>query len=221
MDTSQPPERPREPIEPDSSTREELGARARQEEGKEDKEEKPKAQATTTETTAEPSSKKKPLPGQLQLLEQFGELVKGEGKGLWGAGEGVKGNGKGRWDTGELVKGGGKDIWGTGQLVKGEGKGIWGTGEGVWGRGKLEGGMPFPLSVEIQEIEEGGESVSPPRSRPLPSPSPLSPRKRGRKPKHYSEILFELGQVAPPHLTSPHLNLPTSHHLTSEGHQHH
>ena len=55
----------------------------------------------------------------------------------------------------------------------------------------------FPLSVEINELESSSpESVSPPRARPFPlSPnSPLSPRKRGRKPKHYSEILFELGQ---------------------------
>ena len=55
----------------------------------------------------------------------------------------------------------------------------------------------FPLSVEINELDSSSESVSPPRAPPFPlnSPhSPLSPRKRGRKPKHYSEILFELGQ---------------------------
>lgn len=66
----------------------------------------------------------------------------------------------------------------------------------------------LPLSVEIQEMGDNpgdNESVSPPRNvtgRPgfLPNLisnnplSALSPRKRGRKPKHYSEILFELGQ---------------------------
>lgn len=64
---------------------------------------------------------------------------------------------------------------------------------------KEEGGVHqnLPLSVEINEMEADNESVSPPRARPFPLPSPsnpLSPRKRGRKPKHYSEILFELGQ---------------------------
>ena len=62
---------------------------------------------------------------------------------------------------------------------------------------KEEHGGEFPLSVEINELESSSpESVSPPRARPFPlSPnSALSPRKRGRKPKHYSEILFELGQ---------------------------
>ena len=55
----------------------------------------------------------------------------------------------------------------------------------------------FPLSVEINELDSSPESVSPPRARPFglsPSSPGLSPRKRGRKPKHYSEILFELGQ---------------------------
>lgn len=66
----------------------------------------------------------------------------------------------------------------------------------------------LPLSVEIQEMARHAgdpESVSPPRNLPgrfLPnsmisnnsSSSGISPRKRGRKPKHYSEILFELGQ---------------------------
>ena len=61
---------------------------------------------------------------------------------------------------------------------------------------KEEHGGEFPLSVEINELDSSPESVSPPRARPFPlSPnSGLSPRKRGRKPKHYSEILFELGQ---------------------------
>ena len=61
---------------------------------------------------------------------------------------------------------------------------------------KEEHGGEFPLSVEINELDSSPESVSPPRARPFPlSPnSALSPRKRGRKPKHYSEILFELGQ---------------------------
>ena len=62
---------------------------------------------------------------------------------------------------------------------------------------KEEGDGPpnFPLCVEINEMEDSSESVSPPRARPfMPPTSSLSPRKRGRKPKHYSEILFELGQ---------------------------
>ena len=61
---------------------------------------------------------------------------------------------------------------------------------------KEEHGGEFPLSVEINELDSSPESVSPPRARPfnLSPNSPLSPRKRGRKPKHYSEILFELGQ---------------------------
>ena len=61
---------------------------------------------------------------------------------------------------------------------------------------KEEHGGEFPLSVEINELDSSPESVSPPRAPPfaLSPNSPLSPRKRGRKPKHYSEILFELGQ---------------------------
>ena len=61
---------------------------------------------------------------------------------------------------------------------------------------KEEHEVEFPLSVEINELDSSPESVSPPRAPPfaLSPNSSLSPRKRGRKPKHYSEILFELGQ---------------------------
>ena len=51
----------------------------------------------------------------------------------------------------------------------------------------------LPLSVEIDEQDSSCDSVSPPRNPYMVSNS-LSPRKRGRKPKHYSEILYELGQ---------------------------
>ena len=51
----------------------------------------------------------------------------------------------------------------------------------------------LPLSVEIDEQDSSCDSVSPPRHPYMVSNS-LSPRKRGRKPKHYSEILYELGQ---------------------------
>jgi len=56
----------------------------------------------------------------------------------------------------------------------------------------------LPLSVEIEELDSGSESTSPraalTMAQNLLGPSGLSPRKRGRKPKHYSEILQELGQ---------------------------
>merc|ERR1711892_1264657 len=66
-------------------------------------------------------------------------------------------------------------------------------------------GGGLPLSVEIEEMNPGeaSDSVSPPSGRPNffanslmqnSTPDLLSPRKRGRKPKHYSEILYELGQ---------------------------
>ena len=51
----------------------------------------------------------------------------------------------------------------------------------------------LPLSVEIDEQDSSCDSVSPPRH-PYMVTNSLSPRKRGRKPKHYSEILYELGQ---------------------------
>lgn len=51
----------------------------------------------------------------------------------------------------------------------------------------------LPLSVEIDEQDSSSDSVSPPRN-PYMVTNSLSPRKRGRKPKHYSEILYELGQ---------------------------
>lgn len=51
----------------------------------------------------------------------------------------------------------------------------------------------LPLSVEIDEQDSSCDSVSPPRN-PYMVTNSLSPRKRGRKPKHYSEILYELGQ---------------------------
>merc|ERR1719336_1079096 len=63
----------------------------------------------------------------------------------------------------------------------------------------------LPLSVEIDtEQDSSSDSVSPPRN-PFAVTAhhaaaggggggALSPRKRGRKPKHYSEILYELGQ---------------------------
>ena len=52
----------------------------------------------------------------------------------------------------------------------------------------------LPLSVEIDEQQDSScDSVSPPRH-PYMVTNSLSPRKRGRKPKHYSEILYELGQ---------------------------
>ena len=63
----------------------------------------------------------------------------------------------------------------------------------------------LPLSVEIDtEQDSSSDSVSPPRN-PFTVTAhhaaaggggggALSPRKRGRKPKHYSEILYELGQ---------------------------
>ena len=52
----------------------------------------------------------------------------------------------------------------------------------------------LPLSVEIEaEQDSSSDSVSPPRN-PFMITNSLNPRKRGRKPKHYSEILYELGQ---------------------------
>ena len=47
------------------------------------------------------------------------------------------------------------------------------------------------LSVDVDETSS--DSVSPPRN-PFIITNSLSPRRRGRKPKHYSEILYELGQ---------------------------
>ena len=61
----------------------------------------------------------------------------------------------------------------------------------------------LPLSVEIDtEQDSSSDSVSPPRNpftvtahhAAAAAGAALSPRKRGRKPKHYSEILYELGQ---------------------------
>ena len=49
------------------------------------------------------------------------------------------------------------------------------------------------LTVDIDETETSSDSVSPPRN-PFIITNSLSPRRRGRKPKHYSEILYELGQ---------------------------
>lgn len=58
----------------------------------------------------------------------------------------------------------------------------------------------LPLSVEIEELDSSSDSASPPRNLSMSyfpnslAGNSLSPRKRGRKPKHYSEILYELGQ---------------------------
>ena len=58
----------------------------------------------------------------------------------------------------------------------------------------------LPLSVEIDtEQDSSSDSVSPPRNpftvtAHAAATGAVSPRKRGRKPKHYSEILYELGQ---------------------------
>lgn len=74
------------------------------------------------------------------------------------------------------------------------------TNEKLFRNSSRMGANHLPLSVEIEELDSSSDSVSPPRtmSNPFMSNSmvtnSLSPRKRGRKPKHYSEILFELGQ---------------------------
>ena len=51
----------------------------------------------------------------------------------------------------------------------------------------------LPQSVD-NEPDPGPESVSPQSRNPFFVTNSLSSRKRGRKPKHYSEILYELGQ---------------------------
>ena len=82
----------------------------------------------------------------------------------------------------------------------------------------------LPLSVEIDEQDSGSDTVSPQPRNPFMITNHLSPRKRGRKPKHYSEILFELGQrgisitktakgnhggpIAPPPSAAPHGHPP-------------
>ena len=51
----------------------------------------------------------------------------------------------------------------------------------------------LPQSVDSEQ-DTGPESVSPQSRNPFFVTNSLSSRKRGRKPKHYSEILYELGQ---------------------------
>lgn len=74
------------------------------------------------------------------------------------------------------------------------------TNEKLFKNSNRMGANHLPLSVEIEELDSSSDSVSPPRNMSNPFmpnsmvTNSLSPRKRGRKPKHYSEILFELGQ---------------------------
>ena len=74
------------------------------------------------------------------------------------------------------------------------------TNEKLFNNSNRVAASNLPLSVEIEELDSSSDSVSPPRNLPASAANPfmitnsLSPRKRGRKPKHYSEILFELGQ---------------------------
>jgi len=74
------------------------------------------------------------------------------------------------------------------------------TNEKLFRNSNRMGANHLPLSVEIEELDSSSDSVSPPRNMSNPFmpnsmvTNSLSPRKRGRKPKHYSEILFELGQ---------------------------
>jgi len=74
------------------------------------------------------------------------------------------------------------------------------TNEKLFRNSNRMGANQLPLSVEIEELDSSSDSVSPPRNMSNPFmpnsmvTNSLSPRKRGRKPKHYSEILFELGQ---------------------------
>jgi len=74
------------------------------------------------------------------------------------------------------------------------------TNEKLFRNSSRMGANHLPLSVEIEELDSSSDSVSPPRNMSNPFmpnsmvTNSLSPRKRGRKPKHYSEILFELGQ---------------------------
>lgn len=74
------------------------------------------------------------------------------------------------------------------------------TNEKLFRNSSQMGANHLPLSVEIEELDSSSDSVSPPRNMSNPFmpnsmvTNSLSPRKRGRKPKHYSEILFELGQ---------------------------
>ena len=68
------------------------------------------------------------------------------------------------------------------------------TNEKLFKNANTNRSSSLPLSVEIDaEQDSSSDSVSPPRN-PFMITNSLSPRKRGRKPKHYSEILYELGQ---------------------------
>ena len=91
------------------------------------------------------------------------------------------------------------------------------TNEKLFRNSNRMGANHLPLSVEIEELDSSSDSVSPPRNMSNPFmpnsliTNSLSPRKRGRKPKHYSEILFELGQRG---ISITKTHKPTSHSQT-------